>query len=477
MPYIDENVFRAACEVDLLTYFQRICPNDIVRRGKEYCLRSHDSLRMSNGLWNWHSRGIGGRSATDWLVRTQGYSIYDAVRTVIDSGCPHAVHTPEHSTAHLAQPKEPFELPEKHADNRRVFAYLTHRRGLDPEIINHHIKAGRLYESTGMHNAVFVGFDEGGTARYAMLHGTLSDKRFLGEQTSSDKKYAFRALYTKDDAPRRLRLFESPIDLISYQCIQKLLGQPWKDGDYLSLSGISNCKVLPESLACYLQQHPDTARIDFHLDADEAGRNAAKALYTLISTEYPHIQCKNYLPIEGKDINEWLVAETQKEQQIPVSERYVLAAAVDESHYAGKVVLLDENCKVFLGDTARWNAEYYYYDNTDGSLMLVSENSDVYEFLCQDAWEESQSELLEELWFSVEDFAEFARVQDSIQLPYREGFHGVTFGGELLTSPPKAKVPRSVVSEPVKSENPTAPNTQKSVKTANATSQKHSLER
>ena len=44
--------------------------------------------------------------------------------------------------------KTEFTLPTKHADNRRVFAYLR-SRGIDAEIINHCIKHGQLYEDAG----------------------------------------------------------------------------------------------------------------------------------------------------------------------------------------------------------------------------------------------------------------------------------------------------------------------------------------
>lgn len=476
MPYIEEEAFRGACEVDLLTYFQRTRPDDIMRRGKEYCLRSHDSLRMSNGLWNWHSRGLGGRSAVDWLKSTQGYSTFDAVRAVIDSGCSYAAYTPECSPTPMREPQEPFELPQKHADHRRVFAYLAHR-GLDPEIINHHIKAGRLYESADMHNAVFVGFDDAGTARYAMNRGTLSDKRFLGEQAGSDKQYAFRVMYTQSGAPRRLRLFESPIDLLSYQCIQKLRGQSWKDGDYLSLSGISTCKVLPDALACYLQQHPDTARIDFHLDADEAGRTAAKAIYTLLVEEYPHILCKNYLPAEGKDINEWLVAETQKTQQSPPVERHIPALCACESYYAGKLAVMGEDCVVSLGNPARWNEAQRYYDDTDGSLLPVSDNTQVFAFLCRSAWKQSQEELLADGSLTAADFAEFARVQNAIRIPYREGFHRVTFAGQQLTAFPADKEAHEPPNKGVKSENTALCSGSQPVKRENTSVQKQDLER
>ena len=73
--------------------------------------------------------------------------------------------------------------------HRRVFSYLR-GSGIDPEIINHCIKHGLLYESEQYHNCVFVGFADGRPA-YAMQRGTLQEKRFVGEVIGSDKRYSF----------------------------------------------------------------------------------------------------------------------------------------------------------------------------------------------------------------------------------------------------------------------------------------------
>lgn len=53
-----------AREMDLLTYLQTYEPDELVRiSGNTYTTKTHDSLKISNGMWMWWSRGIGGRSA------------------------------------------------------------------------------------------------------------------------------------------------------------------------------------------------------------------------------------------------------------------------------------------------------------------------------------------------------------------------------------------------------------------------------
>ena len=47
-----------------------------------YCLRLHDSLKISNGKWYWWSRGIGGRSALDYLIEVEGIPLVEAVQRI-----------------------------------------------------------------------------------------------------------------------------------------------------------------------------------------------------------------------------------------------------------------------------------------------------------------------------------------------------------------------------------------------------------
>lgn len=56
-------IIARAREIDLLSYLQAVEPEELVRcDGNEYCTKSHDSLRISHGMWYWWLRGIGGKS-------------------------------------------------------------------------------------------------------------------------------------------------------------------------------------------------------------------------------------------------------------------------------------------------------------------------------------------------------------------------------------------------------------------------------
>ena len=72
MPYVSKEQLTAAREVDLLTYLRCFEPQELVHfGGSTYCTREHDSLKISNGKWCWFSRGIGGYSALNYLIKVK----------------------------------------------------------------------------------------------------------------------------------------------------------------------------------------------------------------------------------------------------------------------------------------------------------------------------------------------------------------------------------------------------------------------
>lgn len=258
--------------------------------------KAHDSLKISNGGWYWWSRGVGGSSALDYLTTVRRLSLPDAVQRILSAGGVPLAEPPRRK----ARPTKSFSLPPRHADNRRVFSYLR-GRGIDPEIINHCIKHGLLYESAQHHNCVFVGF-AGDRPAYAMQRGTLQDKRFVGEVVGSDKRYSFAVPMTPGDSPT-LCVFESAIDALSYLTLLKQRGRDWRKANTLSLGGVGKeDQQLPPALSRYLKAAPYITRIVLCLDNDEPGRKAAAVLKKLLRG-YEVIDSP---PVRGKDYNDLL---------------------------------------------------------------------------------------------------------------------------------------------------------------------------
>ena len=60
MPYIEPEIVEKARKMDLLTYLQNYDPQELVAiNANTYRTREHRSLKISNGMWCWHSRGVG----------------------------------------------------------------------------------------------------------------------------------------------------------------------------------------------------------------------------------------------------------------------------------------------------------------------------------------------------------------------------------------------------------------------------------
>jgi hypothetical protein len=315
MPYVSKEQIDRAKQMDLLTYLQNYEPQELVRfSGDVFTTRTHDSLKISNGKWNWWSRGIGGRSALDYLIKVRGMTLPEAV-LLIDGQADVAPPVPPQKSL-AVEPKE-LRLPEKNQNNHRVIAYLA-GRGINLDIIDYCIRTNQLYESKENHNAVFVGFDRKGVSRYGVRRGTTG-RRFMGDVTGSDKHYSFSIL-ARDESDT-LHLFECAIDLLSFCTLELLAGRDWRKENCLSLAGIYKPKntiedsTPPAALMQYLQDFPHIKNIVLHLDNDVPGRLAAKTIQLILPPIY---NVRNEPPERGKDENDYLRAflRLQRQQSI-----------------------------------------------------------------------------------------------------------------------------------------------------------------
>ena len=83
-PYvqIDPDVLERVRQIDLLSYLRESEPSNLVKvkgTSNVYCTAEHDSLKISNGKWYWWSRGFGGYSALDYLIKVKEYDFVEAV--------------------------------------------------------------------------------------------------------------------------------------------------------------------------------------------------------------------------------------------------------------------------------------------------------------------------------------------------------------------------------------------------------------
>ena len=304
---IDPDVLERARQIDLLSYLRTYEPSNLVKvKGTTnvYCTAEHDSLKISNGKWYWWSRGFGGYSALDYLMKVREYGFVEAVEIL--TGQALADWKPPPPAPKKDEPKV-LLLPPKNKDCDRVTEYLF-GRGIDYSLIQECIAEGIIFEGRKYHNAVFVGKDAGGTPKYAALRSTIGSS-FKGDASGSDKRYSFRLL-AKEPADT-VHLFEAAIDLLSYATYLKCEGKDYKSENLLSLSGVYQPKKeikdskIPIALSTFLKANPQVKTIFLHLDNDKTGRLCTAALKELLQKDY---QIVDDPPPVGKDFNDFLLS-------------------------------------------------------------------------------------------------------------------------------------------------------------------------
>lgn len=297
MPYIAAEDIIAARQIDLLSYLQANEPGELVKLpGNTYCTREHDSLKISNGKWHWFSRGIGGRTALDYLVKVKEMPFPDAVRLL--TGGPIQTYVPPKE--YTAPKERKLLLPEVNSNCDEVKKYLQ-GRGIHPTIIDYCIENKLLFQTVNYKNALFVGYDSAGKPRYGALRSTFS--AYKSEASGSDKHYSFSI--SVNPTADTVHVFESAIDLLSYATLQLYESGDWKETPMLSLAGVFAPKrqgVVPVALSRFLSENPQIKTLRLHLDNDEVGRAAVAGImeglkdYTVIDEP----------PASGKDVNEQL---------------------------------------------------------------------------------------------------------------------------------------------------------------------------
>ena len=293
MPGVSREQIDRAKEVDILDYVLKYEPDNVKRIGNTHYLKDHDSFRISNGLWKWESHGIGGKNVIDYLIKVREYSFVDAVRHLADDDGSYS-YVPPKAKPPPKKERLPFALPPRNKDNERVIAYLQ-ERGISKPLIMDCIERGSVYESAKWHNAVFVGRDDNGKARYASLRGTMGD--FKRDADGSDKCYGFVLPPTIGKDSDTVAVFESPVDALSHQTLC-----PGYGGWRLSLG----CTALA-ALTNFFERHGEVKNCIACTDNDDAGNRAARKI-----AEIQGISVIRSLSPVGKDWNDTLKASRDK---------------------------------------------------------------------------------------------------------------------------------------------------------------------
>ena len=283
---------RLTSIVDLL----RSQGETLTRSGSEWQWgEGSNKITVRDNTW-FHQYERDGGDAISFVQRFYNLSFPDAVQYLLGKQC--AVVTPPP----MDKPKSPkhFELPAKHDNMRRAYAYLIHRRGINRHVLDEFAKHKMIYESAGNHNVVFVGYDANGVPRHAQKRSTAAEGTYKGNATGSMMEHSFHWHGTSPN----LFLFEAPIDMLSYI---SMLEEDWRQHSYAAA-----CSVTDKVLFQMMQDNPNIQTVFVCFDNDEVGQIAARKLCAKLSSmEIP----ASVLVPSNKDWNEDLLHIQQPVQQ------------------------------------------------------------------------------------------------------------------------------------------------------------------
>lgn len=313
MAYIKPAELEKIKKVDLLTYLSNYQPERLKKISHDtYCIRNHDSLHISNGLWHWQSMGIGGKSALDFLIKVDHYSFLEAAKILAGNmelkALKYVPYSEKEKDKKLQRP-----LPSK--SNQETLDYLL-GRGIAYEVIHYCIAHYLIYQCEYQNketkrtykNVAFVGYDkETQKARHVALRGINSD--FKGDAAGSDKRYSF-CIESADPDCRIVHVNEAPIDVLSQATLFILDKKEFNQEYILALTGAyapqnetKEIKI-PLALIQFLKDHPKVNTIVFHLDLDRTGRMATKLIIENMKVKMPNYICLDEPPQHYKDVND-----------------------------------------------------------------------------------------------------------------------------------------------------------------------------
>lgn len=251
----------------------------------------------------WWSRGIGGKTALDYLIKVYDMPFSDAALLIYQC----IIEKPPvvKKAYPIKQKCDDFKLPMGCSKPKKMFDYLINEGCIDKDIVNFYYLKRYIYECQKDYSVVFVGYDEKGKAKFASKRATNSN--WKKDIYGSDKHYSFRLINKGSEV---VHIFESPIDLMSFQTLEKQKGKEWNHKNYLSLAGATiigkdiQTSELPLSLEHFLMNNKQIKEIVLHLDNDRAGyETSEKIKYHL----YEGYEITDRSPIRCKDINELLL--------------------------------------------------------------------------------------------------------------------------------------------------------------------------
>jgi hypothetical protein len=246
---------QAAKQTDLAA-FLRSRNEKLKRSGSEHEWVGHHITLRGNMFYDQYAQK--GGTAVDFAQEQYGLSYPEAIQLLLgDSSAMAPV------TEYRQKDREPFELPPKNGNMRRVYAYLIGQRCISRDVLYHFARRGLIYEDAKYHNSVFVETDKDGIPRHAHKKSTsLNDSSFRINQAGSEAAFSFHHVGRSDT----VYTFEAPIDMLSFISLHP---NGWQRDSYVAL-----CLVADHALFRLLMDNTHIRKVALCLDNDGAGREA-----------------------------------------------------------------------------------------------------------------------------------------------------------------------------------------------------------
>lgn len=316
-----ETYARISSKIKITDYAQEL-GFTLVRKGKYYSLKEHDSVMIDpekNFFWRnsipgevGHAIGYGD-SVIGFAKMFSGKSMKD-ILTDFSKRVSEDYHsnevTPLRKQTSIKE-KKTLKMPAASSNMRRVFAYLIKTRNIDPSIVQLFIQQKMLYQD--IHgNCVFVGYDQGKPA-FVSLRGTNTNLRFVLDAEGSDYNIGIRIV----NGSVQLIAFESAIDCMSFMSILKSKNIPLSDYDYLITSGSAKMEALFAHIRLFHIQNVILA-----YDNDIGGKKGVNAVKTRARELGVNVSIVPCFPEQNKDWNDVIIQARQHKipfKDIPVS--------------------------------------------------------------------------------------------------------------------------------------------------------------
>jgi hypothetical protein len=284
---------RAARQVDLGEYLLSVGA-PLVRAGRRWRHKEHDSLVFTGNAYQWNSQGRHG-NAIDYLRLEMSMAFSEAMAELLSFA--QADARPAHNAGSAEEkPLEFSKRFEAASDMRRVIAYLTKSRSIDYGIVKEMIDRKLLFQEAKTNNAVFLVRDGQGEAVGAEVRGTLDKIAFKGIAEGSLPGYGFNVLI--GECPQYALFFESAIDLMSFMDCKRMIGKSLSNCLLVSLAGL---KI--HTLERTLGRISGKPEVFLCVDNDEAGGNFIKSVLSRNQAARTHLPSPQF-----KDWNEMLAA-------------------------------------------------------------------------------------------------------------------------------------------------------------------------